>query len=109
MPRQLSEPAWDGSAPGLFALGARHLALWAESRDRGRAYESRTRLLDLSARVPVTVAAGRDGLPSPDLVGSHDDLWLAFRDHHKAGRTTGLYLTRVTQDGRRTGPMASGE
>lgn len=104
-PRQLSEDSWYGSAPGLFALDGRRFALWAESRERDHAFDSRTQLLDLGTGKPVTVATGRDGAPSPDLVGGGNRLWLAFRDRRKPSRKTGLYLTRLAHDGRQTGPM----
>lgn len=106
-PRQLSEAAWYGSSPGLVRVGSRLLAVWAESHELDRAYDSRVQMADLSAAGALhatTVATGRDAAPSPDLVGSDAGLWLAFRDHRKGARKTGLYLSRLASDGRRMGP-----
>jgi hypothetical protein len=106
-PCQLSEAAWYGSSPGLVKVGSRLLAVWAESHELDRAYDSRVRMADLSAAGALhatTVATGRDAAPSPELVGSDSGFWLAFRDHRKAARKTGLYLSRLASDGRRMGP-----
>jgi hypothetical protein len=81
--------------------------VWAESHELDRAYDSRVRMADLSAPGALhatIVATGRDAAPSPDLVGSEAGLWLAFRDHRKAARKTGLYLSRLAGDGRRMAP-----
>jgi hypothetical protein len=105
--RQLSESEWYGSSPGLVQVGSRLLAVWAESHELDRAYESRVRMADLSAAGALhatTVATGRDAAPSPGLVGTDAELWLAFRDHRKAARKTGLYVSRLARDGRRMGP-----
>jgi len=103
-PVPLSDPAWFASAPGLFSTQGRLLALYAESQERGRSFDSRLRLLDgVGTRTPHTVAQANDGAPSPDLVAAPDGLWLAFRDRRKGRRKTGLYLSRLTTQGRQVG------
>jgi hypothetical protein len=106
-PVLLSDPTWYASAPGLHAQGDRVLALFAESQEKARAFESRVRLLeDPGAQPPAaarTVAQTQDGTPSPDLVASQDGLWLAFRDRRKGRKKSGLYLSRLTAQGRQVG------
>ena len=106
-PVLLSDPGWFGSAPGLFSADKRVLALYAESQERNRSFDSRVRLLagpeSAGASTAQTVGQAHDGSPSPDLVAAQDGLWLAFRDRRKGRRKTGLYLSRLTPQGRQVG------
>jgi hypothetical protein len=101
-PARVSEPGWHAAAPSLALRGTRLFAGWSEVRELGKREEGRVRLLDLAAAHAsiASVVTSQDGAPSPDLAGSGEDLWLAFRDRRSAGRKTGLYLVRLDPEGK---------
>lgn len=103
-PHGLSDPEWFAGSPRLGLAGSRLLALWDESRERGKSYESRVRLLALSGGAQrahaVTVAQAEDASPSPAIAVDTQGAWLAFRDRRKGQRKTGLYVSRLDTRGR---------
>lgn len=99
-PRQLSDDAWEASAPTLAWTGSRLYASWAETRYAGERAQSRLVVLAVSERGAVrhTVIESKDAAPSPRLVAV-PGLLLSFRDKRETGRKTGLYMVRVAEDG----------
>jgi hypothetical protein len=113
-PSVLSEPSWDGAAPGLASRSGRLYATWSETRLAGKVVESRVRMLGLGsgaqAASPSTLVTTRDDAPSPELVATAAGSWLAFRDQRRLGRKkTGLYLLRLDSGGHALGaPVRAG-
>jgi hypothetical protein len=105
-PRQLSDDAWEASAPSLARHAGRLYACWAETRYSGERAESRILIGIPAGREPAQVVlTSRDPAPSPRLAASADGLILSFRDKRESLRKTGLYLARVDAAGRLSGPV----
>jgi len=108
-PRQLSDDGWEASAPSLVRLGGRTFAAWAETRYDGERAHSRIRLsapdATGGAARPQTVLESRDPAPSPRLVALADGMLLSFRDKRESRRKTGLYLARLSMQGRLVGSV----
>jgi hypothetical protein len=104
-PRQLSDEAFEASAPSLAWTGARLYASWAETRFAGERAQSRILVLapSLSGSTRHSVIESKDADPSPRLVAVPGGLMVSFRDKRETGRKTGLYMARVTEDGRLLG------
>lgn len=106
-PVVISDPDWFASAPGPFSTPARLLSLYAESHERDQRFDSRLRLLSApdahNAGAAQTVGQAHDGTPSPDLVLDEQGMWMMFRDRRKGRRKTGLYLSRLSPQGRQLG------
>ena len=106
-PRQLSDETWEASSPSLIRSGQRVVAAWAETRYEGERALSRI-LIDVpggsGATKPEAVLESRDPAPSPRLVAVAGGMMVSFRDKRESKRKTGLYLARLSDDGR----LASG-
>lgn len=106
-PRQLSDDAWEASAPSLALAMSRLYASWAETRFAGERAQSRIVMLtpSVSGAARHTVIESKDADPSPRLVAVPGGLMVSFRDKRETGRKTGLYMARVTEDGRLLGRL----
>jgi hypothetical protein len=104
-PRQLSDDSWEASAPSLAWTGSRLYASWSETRFAGERAQSRILILApaVSRSTPHVVIESKDADPSPRLVAVSGGLMVSFRDKRETGRKTGLYMARVTEDGRLLG------
>lgn len=104
-PRPLSEDGWEASAPGLAWNGADLWASWAETRWEGERAHSRLRVVQprVAGGSARTLIESRDAAPSPRLAVTPTGLVVSFRDRRETGRKTGLYLARVSNDGRLLG------
>jgi hypothetical protein len=104
-PRLLSDDAWEASAPSLAWTGSQLYAGWAETRFSGERAQSRivTLALSVSGAVRHTLVDAKDADPSPRLVAVPGGLMVSFRDKRETGRKTGLYMARVTHEGRLLG------
>lgn len=105
-PRQLSDDAWEASAPSLARHAGRLYVSWAETRFAGERAESRIMVAIPAGSDPARVVLhSRDPAPSPRLAAAADGLILSFRDKRESLRKTGLYLARVDAQGRLSGPV----
>jgi hypothetical protein len=106
-PRQLSDERWEASAPSLIWNGRRTFAAWAETRYDGERPQSRILVSAPAASQapPHVLLESRDPAPSPRLVALPEGMMVSFRDKRESRRKTGLYLARLSADGRLVGSV----